>query len=72
MDASCAYTLPDNMAPLVGTVYVNKLIERYASVHTFATDYSSLSTASPILRETANHYILNLGMMSRSCSLYLL
>jgi len=36
MDASCAYTLPDNMAPLVGTVFVNKLIERYACVHTFA------------------------------------
>ncbi|KAG1756698.1 phosphoglycerate mutase-like protein [Suillus paluster] len=29
MDASCAYTLPDNMAPLVGTVFVNKLIERF-------------------------------------------
>ncbi|KAJ8594145.1 phosphoglycerate mutase-like protein [Rhizopogon salebrosus TDB-379] len=31
MDASCAYTLPDNMAPLVGTVYVNKLIERFTN-----------------------------------------
>lgn len=29
MDASCAYALPDNMAPLVGTVFVNKLIERF-------------------------------------------
>jgi acid phosphatase len=28
MDAECAYTVPDNLGPLAGTVYVNKLIER--------------------------------------------
>lgn len=33
MDASCAYTLPGKMAPLVGTVFVNKLIERYVGIH---------------------------------------
>lgn len=32
MDASCGYMLPDNMGPLAGTVFVNKLIERYARV----------------------------------------
>ncbi|KIK42032.1 hypothetical protein CY34DRAFT_166320 [Suillus luteus UH-Slu-Lm8-n1] len=31
MDASCAYMLPDNMAALVGTVFVNKLIERFTN-----------------------------------------
>ncbi|KAG1875199.1 phosphoglycerate mutase-like protein [Suillus tomentosus] len=29
MDASCGYMLPDNMGPLAGTVFVNKLIERF-------------------------------------------
>ncbi|KAG0707683.1 phosphoglycerate mutase-like protein [Suillus ampliporus] len=33
MDASCAYTLPDNLAPLVGTVFVNKLIERFTNAN---------------------------------------
>jgi len=68
MDASCAYTLPDNMAPLVGTIFVNKLIERYASHNPQQNDFS-LSTASQILQEIAAHYILNLGTMSQSCLL---
>ncbi|KIJ69293.1 hypothetical protein HYDPIDRAFT_80969 [Hydnomerulius pinastri MD-312] len=31
MDAACAYTVPDNLGPLAGTVYVNKLIERFTN-----------------------------------------
>ncbi|KAF8844472.1 phosphoglycerate mutase-like protein [Paxillus ammoniavirescens] len=31
MDAECAYTVPDNLGPLAGTVYVNKLIERFTN-----------------------------------------
>ncbi|KIJ04565.1 hypothetical protein PAXINDRAFT_94569, partial [Paxillus involutus ATCC 200175] len=31
LDAACAYTVPHNMGPLAGTVYVNKLIERFTN-----------------------------------------